>query len=159
MLPELVGDDAAARMFKREARIMGQLRHPGIVSVFDFGREEQSYLLVMDYVHGFHLGRWASWTIQQQGRVPVVLAVQIVIQVLEALHHAHTLTGEHGEPMRLEATGIHARILQHEADHLDGVLMLDRTVPEQKRAAVRALNTGESYRPPRPDPDEDEIDV
>jgi peptide deformylase len=65
----------------------------------------------------------------------------------------------HGEPVRIEASGIHARILQHEADHLDGVLMLDRTVPEHKRAAVRALNAGEAWRPPRPDPDEDEVDA
>jgi peptide deformylase len=66
---------------------------------------------------------------------------------------------ERGEPMRIEASGIHARILQHEADHLDGVLMLDRTVPEHKRAAVRALNAGESWRPPRPEPDEEEVDA
>ena len=66
---------------------------------------------------------------------------------------------ERGEPIRIEASGLHARILQHEADHLDGVLMLDRTVPEHKRAAVRALNAGESWRPPRPDPDEDEVDA
>ena len=66
---------------------------------------------------------------------------------------------ERGEPIRIEASGLHARILQHEADHLDGVLMLDRTVPEHKRAAVRALNAGEPWRPPRPDPDEDEVDA
>ena len=65
---------------------------------------------------------------------------------------------EHGKPLRLEASGIHARILQHEADHLDGVLMLDRTNPEHKRAAVRAHNAGESWRPPRPD-DEEEVDA
>jgi peptide deformylase len=54
---------------------------------------------------------------------------------------------ERGEPQRVEATGLHARILQHEFDHLNGVLMLDRTVKEQKRAAIRALNSGERYRP------------
>lgn len=101
MLPEFVGDDAAARMFKREARIMALLRHPGIVSVYDFGREEHSYLLVMDYVHGFHLGRWVSWMLKRRVEVPVVLAVQIVIQVLEALQYAHALTGDGGEPLRI----------------------------------------------------------
>jgi peptide deformylase len=53
-----------------------------------------------------------------------------------------------GNPQRFEATGLHARILQHESDHLDGVLMLERTPKEQKRAAIRALNAGEPYRPP-----------
>jgi peptide deformylase len=55
-----------------------------------------------------------------------------------------------GRPLRIEADGIHARILQHEFDHLDGVLMLDRTTAAQRRAAVRALNAGEAWRPTSP---------
>ena len=58
-----------------------------------------------------------------------------------------------GAPQRIEATGMHARILQHELDHLDGVLMLDRTSPEHRRAAVRALNAGEPWRPPGDEPE------
>jgi peptide deformylase len=63
-----------------------------------------------------------------------------------------------GDPQRVEASGLHARILQHEFDHLNGVLMLDRTSKEQKRAAIRALNNGERYRPASAS-DEDDIDV
>jgi peptide deformylase len=62
--------------------------------------------------------------------------------------------GVTGEPLTIEAEGMHARILQHEIDHLDGVLMLDRTTPEQARAAKRALARGEPYRPPRPEDEE-----
>jgi peptide deformylase len=58
-----------------------------------------------------------------------------------------------GEPLTIEAEGLHARILQHEIDHLDGVLMLDRAPKEQRRAAVRALGRGEPWRPPEPEPD------
>jgi peptide deformylase len=57
-----------------------------------------------------------------------------------------------GRPLRIEADGTHARILQHELDHLDGVLMLDRTTTAQRRAAVRALNAGVSWRPEPPGP-------
>jgi peptide deformylase len=46
---------------------------------------------------------------------------------------------EHGQPFRLEATGLVARAIQHEIDHLDGILILDRTSKEQRRAALRAL--------------------
>jgi peptide deformylase len=60
-----------------------------------------------------------------------------------------------GKPQRIEATGMHARILQHEVDHLDGVLMLDRTTPEHRREAVRALNAGEPWRPPGDEPEPD----
>jgi peptide deformylase len=52
-----------------------------------------------------------------------------------------------GEPITLEAAGLEARVLQHEIDHLDGVLILDRTVREQRKAALRALREGGSYSP------------
>jgi len=72
---------------------------------------------------------------------------------------AVVLTGQDatGKPLRIEAEAVHARVLQHELDHLDGILMLDRTTAEQRRAAVRALNAGEPWRPatseasPRPE--------
>jgi peptide deformylase len=44
-----------------------------------------------------------------------------------------------GRERRIEAEGMEARVLQHELDHLDGVLMLDRIDQEQRRAAMRAL--------------------
>jgi peptide deformylase len=46
---------------------------------------------------------------------------------------------EHGEPIVIEASGLEARVLQHEIDHLDGVLILDRTSREERKAALRAL--------------------
>lgn len=42
-----------------------------------------------------------------------------------------------GEPIRIEAEGLLARIFQHEIDHLDGVLVLDRTDRESRKAALR----------------------
>jgi peptide deformylase len=46
---------------------------------------------------------------------------------------------EHGEPILVEASGLEARVIQHEIDHLDGVLILDRTSREQRKEAMRAL--------------------
>jgi peptide deformylase len=43
--------------------------------------------------------------------------------------------------------GLEARVLQHELDHLDGVLILDRTTREQRKGALRALREGGSYSP------------
>jgi peptide deformylase len=59
-----------------------------------------------------------------------------------------------GEPVRLEAAGLEARVLQHEIDHLDGVLILDRAPRAQRKGALRALREGESYSPPRAEEDE-----
>ena len=56
-----------------------------------------------------------------------------------------------GEPVLLELEGLAARIIQHEIDHLDGVLILDRTTPEHRREALGALRRGETWSPPEQD--------
>jgi peptide deformylase len=53
---------------------------------------------------------------------------------------------EQGETRLVEASGLEARVIQHEVDHLDGVLILDRTSREQRREAMRALREAERAR-------------
>jgi peptide deformylase len=55
---------------------------------------------------------------------------------------------EHGEPLTVEASGLEARVIQHEIDHLDGVLILDRTSRDQRKQAMRALREATSTSPP-----------
>lgn len=43
-----------------------------------------------------------------------------------------------GRTVSFEASGLHARLLQHEIDHLDGVLIIDRASPEDRREALRS---------------------
>ena len=58
-----------------------------------------------------------------------------------------------GNPMLLEASGLEARVLQHEIDHLDGTLILERTSREQRKGALRALREGSTFSPePEPEP-------
>jgi peptide deformylase len=47
----------------------------------------------------------------------------------------------HGKPLRLEGSGLMARCLQHEVDHLDGKLFLDRLTGEARKTALRALRS------------------
>jgi peptide deformylase len=63
------------------------------------------------------------------------------IQVEVERPTAVTLTGQDatGAPLRIEASGLLARIFQHEMDHLDGVLILDRTDRESRKAAMREM--------------------
>ena len=56
---------------------------------------------------------------------------------------------EHGAELVIEATGLEARVIQHEIDHLDGILILDRTSREQRKAAMRALREAEQARAAR----------
>jgi len=63
-----------------------------------------------------------------------------------------------GEAITIEAAGLEARVLQHEIDHLDGILILDRTTRAQRKGALRALREGGSYSPPSEhDEGEDEL--
>ena len=50
---------------------------------------------------------------------------------------------ERGEDLVIEATGLEARVIQHEIDHLDGVLILDRTTREQRKTAMRTMREAE----------------
>ena len=50
-----------------------------------------------------------------------------------------TGTDEHGEPVAVEGRGFFARCLQHETDHLDGLLYLDRLIGRYRRAGRRAV--------------------
>ena len=47
----------------------------------------------------------------------------------------------HGEPLRIEGSGLLARCLQHEVDHLDGKLFVDRLTGEARKRVLRALRS------------------
>ncbi len=51
---------------------------------------------------------------------------------------------ENGEPIAIEASGLEARVIQHEIDHLDGVLVLDRISRQQRKEAMRALREAQA---------------
>ena len=50
---------------------------------------------------------------------------------------------ENGDDRVVEASGLEARVIQHEVDHLNGVLILDRTTKEQRKEAIRAWRDAE----------------
>ena len=50
----------------------------------------------------------------------------------------------------VEASGLEARVIQHEIDHLDGVLILDRTSRDQRKQAMRAMREAMAGRAARP---------
>ena len=75
----------------------------------------------------------------------------VTVEVERPLHARVRGRDVHGELLMVEASGLEARVLQHEIDHLDGVLILDRTEREQRRGALRALREGTTYSPPSAD--------
>jgi peptide deformylase len=67
----------------------------------------------------------------------------INVDVERPVHVRVRASDEHGDYRLVEASGLEARVIQHELDHLDGVLILDRTTREQRREAMRALRERE----------------
>jgi serine/threonine-protein kinase len=78
------GDEMDARRFEREAKIGASLGHPNLVTIFDTEQDEESVLLVMEYVEGETLADLLA-----RGAVEPKRAVAIVRAVAEALEHAH----------------------------------------------------------------------
>jgi peptide deformylase len=72
----------------------------------------------------------------------------VVLDVERPVEATFTGLDLNGRPVRWELAGLRARIIQHELDHLDGVLILDRAPADQRRAAMRALRRGETWAPP-----------
>ena len=63
----------------------------------------------------------------------------VLVDVDRPIHVRVRALNEFGEPILIEASGLEARVIQHEIDHLDGVLILDRTSRDQRKEAMRVL--------------------
>ena len=68
----------------------------------------------------------------------------VLVEVDRPIHVRVRALDEQGEPIVVEASGLEARVIQHEIDHLDGVLILDRTSREQRKEAMRALREAQA---------------
>jgi peptide deformylase len=67
----------------------------------------------------------------------------ITVDVERPVHVRVRARDEAGEERVVEASGLEARVIQHEIDHLDGVLILDRTTREERKRALRELREAE----------------
>jgi peptide deformylase len=66
------------------------------------------------------------------------------VDVDRAIHVRVTGHDAKGDRIKIEASGLNARVIQHEIDHLDGILILDRTSKDQRKEALRTLREAES---------------
>ena len=137
-------DDALRALVERMSRLMQEARGVGLaapqvgilqrVLVYQTDEEEPVVALVNPRVVDESDERdTADEGCLSLGAASVVVPVERPVAVtLEA-------TSPVGERVRVEAEGLQARVVQHELDHLDGVLTIDRTTPEAKRRALAEL--------------------
>jgi peptide deformylase len=70
----------------------------------------------------------------------------VLVDVERPLHVRVRALDEEGEERMVEASGLEARVIQHEMDHLDGVLILERTTRDERKRALRELREAEQQR-------------
>src|SRR5437868_10413931 len=85
LFSEFTADRSFVERFRREARSAANLNHPNIVSIYDWGEEEGTYFIVMEYVEG----RTLRQVIREDGPVAPRRAAEIGADIAAALGFAH----------------------------------------------------------------------
>jgi peptide deformylase len=85
---------------------------------------------------------WAGRAVETMGEGCLSLP-KVWLDVERPVHVRVRAQDENGEDLLIEASGLEARVLQHEIDHLDGVLILDRVSRDQRKEAMRTLREAE----------------
>ncbi len=85
LFPEYATDPLFVERFRREAQSAANLNHPNIVSVYDWGRSENTYFMAMEYVPG----RTLAEALHDVGPISAMKAAEIGIEVAAALSFAH----------------------------------------------------------------------
>jgi serine/threonine protein kinase len=101
LLPHAGVDEDLVRLFLDEARLVSSLRHRNIAEIYDFGRVGQEYFLAMELVAGPTLKQLLKHCAATVGIIPYPIAINLLVQVCDALAYAHDLTDSSGKPLQL----------------------------------------------------------
>ena len=85
LFPEFATDPAFVERFRREAQSAANLNHPNVVSVYDWGRSNNTYFMAMEYVPG----RTLAEALNDVGPISASKAAEVGIEVAAALSFAH----------------------------------------------------------------------
>jgi serine/threonine protein kinase len=99
ILPEYGRDPEFIRMFVDEAKLLGLLHHPNIVQVYDFGEDDGTLFLALEYVEGPSLSRVLRTLRGANKRMPAPIAAFIAREICRALTCVHELCDEHDRPL------------------------------------------------------------
>lgn len=101
LFKHLAENERQLRMFQDEGRLLATLSHPNIPQVYDLGYADGYWYIAMEYVEG-----WNVADVWRQGAkmglvMPLQVAIGVVMQICEALHHAHERTDRARRPLRI----------------------------------------------------------
>ncbi len=105
-------------------------------------------------VHG-EVGHLVNPTLElspetQDGAEGCLSLPELTYECLRALSVIATGFDMHGEPVRIEGSDLLARAIQHETDHLDGVLFIDRLASEARKAAMKEIRESDWFGVDKP---------
>jgi serine/threonine protein kinase len=101
ILPELSSDPDFLARFVDEARITSMLDHPNVIRVFEWGRQEDSLYIAMEYIEGTNLAAIMQAVVEQAVRFPPTTGIYIIAEALKGLIYAHALKDAYGNPLGL----------------------------------------------------------
>ena len=97
--PDRARDRTFVQMFLDEARVAGALYHANIATMYEVGRDGDTYFHAIEYVHGQNARAMVERSLYQRATVPLAVTVGIGTAVANALHYAHERKGTTGEQL------------------------------------------------------------
>ncbi|HSQ65798.1 MAG TPA: protein kinase [Polyangiaceae bacterium] len=107
--PHLVEDESFIQMFLDEARVAARISHPNVATVFELGKQDDSFWIAMEYLHGEPLREIMRRCDELRTTMPAEIACRVIADAAEGLHAAHELLGKNGEKLNL----VHRDVTPH----------------------------------------------
>ena len=101
ILPLYSTDTDFLAMFSSEAKVTAQLQHPNIVQISDFGVEDQTYFIAMEYIHGINLNDLIGTLKHTDKSLPLFECLYVIKSICSAMQYAHFLTDFRGKPLKI----------------------------------------------------------
>ena len=101
ILPQFSENEEFIAMFIDEAKLAAKMTHRNIVQIYDFGSQQGSYYIAMEYIFGKDLRSILKKSKERGERLPLAQCAYIITEAAKGLEYAHTLRDHFGKPLQI----------------------------------------------------------